>query len=295
MKHRYHKISHFLVFLAFLTVIVVLMLWKANRTLRQQTLDRQLIACVESNQADQVTHLLHEGADANARKPAFPPMSLGEVLLNLLQGRHTFPAGDSALMIAVGRVYAADVSSARPDNAPVVKALLEAHADPNVLSSYGETPLLEALVRDKGREVPLLLIRHGADPNRPNKDGRTALMSTNDTALLTAFLEGGGQIDGQDHEGDTVLIRQTAFRDDATAMALLLAHGATPEEKNYRGYTVLRQAAFAGRRKMVKFLIGYGADVNARDTAGETILRSLHSVAVDPKVIALLKASGAKE
>ena len=55
----------------------------------------------------------------------------------------------------------------------MVKTLLELGADPNIAGARNETPLHTAL--EKGYDVSVfkLLLKHGADPDRPGKSGRT--------------------------------------------------------------------------------------------------------------------------
>lgn len=51
----------------------------------------------------------------------------------------------------------------------MARLLLEHHANPNVLDSAGDTPLINAVSRGNS-EIALLLLEHEADPNLHGKD-----------------------------------------------------------------------------------------------------------------------------
>ncbi len=72
----------------------------------------------------------------------------------------------------------------------MVKALLAARADVNVVDKHGYTPLLYAATIDFGdAETVELLLRAGANPNVKTKDGKTALAQARDYPYLRAALE----------------------------------------------------------------------------------------------------------
>lgn len=77
----------------------------------------------------------------------------------------------------------------------LVKWLLEAGADPNVVDMAGDTVLIKAASSPVARVIRVLT-RHGADPNARGADGRTALhmaiWSSNSTpAVVDALLAAG--------------------------------------------------------------------------------------------------------
>jgi ankyrin repeat protein len=55
----------------------------------------------------------------------------------------------------------------------LLKEMLRLGADPNIASADGTTPLRLALDKEYSVDVFRLLLKHGADPDRPGKDGRT--------------------------------------------------------------------------------------------------------------------------
>jgi ankyrin repeat protein len=59
-------------------------------------------------------------------------------------------------------------------NLEIVKAVLEAGADPNAQQQAGFRPMHEAGA-NANRKLAELLLAHGADPSLPNDDGKTAI------------------------------------------------------------------------------------------------------------------------
>jgi hypothetical protein len=96
-------------------------------------LEAALLAAVKRGELDAIMQLLQSGASADATDPRY---------------------GYSALMLA-----------ARANSLDAVRALLDAHADPNRKANCG----------DAGIAVVQLLLQSGADPRARQKDGFTAL------------------------------------------------------------------------------------------------------------------------
>ena len=176
-----------------------------------------------------------------------------------------FPAGaERELVEAIGRsdtaavralVTRADVNAAgldgmtplvaalrqlrrTPAAAPVLRALLQAGADPNLGTAY-EKPLEMALQleRQAGREPVTLLLDAGADPNQANGSG------------FPLYFAGAGR--GASLE----------------TLALLLDRGADLAATRPRGETVVLQAALARNWPAVQLLLERGADPSLGRTA----------------------------
>jgi uncharacterized protein len=131
-------------------------------------------------------------------------------------------------------------------DAPRVRELLAAGADPNALQSTwaGLRPLHAAIcaiaLRDgqAGLDVVTALLEHGADV-----DGWTA--SKDQTPLLTAL-----------------------FEEQPAVAELLLAAGADPNVRSSEGESPLRVVVASGDRAMVSRLLGAGAARTIDDCGG---------------------------
>ena len=59
-------------------------------------------------------------------------------------------------------------------NEPLIKALIQSGADVNVFDSHGRTPIHNAIQYDDDAEIIELLVKHDADLNIRNIEGKTA-------------------------------------------------------------------------------------------------------------------------
>ncbi|NXF23322.1 CDN2B inhibitor, partial [Rhodinocichla rosea] len=93
-------------------------------------------------------------------------------------------------------------AAARGDHEEV-RRLLQAGVDPNGINRFGRTPLQVMMLGSP--RVPELLLRHGADPNRP--DPRTGCLPVHDAAragfleTLAALHRAGARLDLPDGRG----------------------------------------------------------------------------------------------
>ncbi|NXI41962.1 CDN2B inhibitor, partial [Galbula dea] len=84
-----------------------------------------------------------------------------------------------------------------------LKELLEGAADPNAVNSYGRTPIQVMMLGSP--RVAELLLRHGADPNRP--DPLTGCLPVHDAAragfleTLSVLHRAGARLDLPDGHG----------------------------------------------------------------------------------------------
>ena len=133
--------------------------------------------------------------------------------------------------------YAADGSPGADWSNPhgqreVVLLLVRNGADPNVLDSTGVAPLHRA-VRTRSSEAVLTLIENGADPRLMNKSGSTPLH----LAVQTTGRSGAGS--------------DAAREEQRRLIAMLLAHGARPTDADAKGKTVAAAASSAWIRDLL--------------------------------------------
>ena len=225
---------------------------KAYRESRKYELNRAVIAAVKRNNEHAVISLLSQGADANARD--LPPAGKGEAwrrLWDRLCGKPPEAVdAPTALFVALEPNLSVLYP---PENAPLIKALLDAGADVNRADRDGYTPLIRAAQTGK-RETARLLLEKGARP-----DARTVF-------------------------GVTPLFLAAAYGDLPT-VRILLAHGASVNLRTVQGKTALHKAAFDGSIEVVRLLLSNGSDVNAREDDGSTPLADavigLHAASVE--------------
>jgi hypothetical protein len=135
----------------------------------------------------------------------------------------------------------------------IVELLLNAGADPNECGQGEMLPLRGSVVTlrlapQRRLRTTELLLAAGADVNKKDSDGETALSS----AALFAF----------------TLPPETERR----LVEMLIGAGADVNAANERKFTPLMQWAMSGGAEAIRLLLDAGADVNARDRGGSTAL-----------------------
>ncbi len=159
------------------------------------------------------------------------------------------------------------------DKLECTKLLLEAGADPNSISTFGQAPLLRAAWDSVPKCVELLL-KSGADVNLKNKHGQTPLMKAswqNASECAELLLEAGAHVNQADNRGWTSL-GKSAWQNAPDCMKLLLHAGADVNQADNDGYTPLSSASFKNAPDCVKLLMEAGAEVNHTDNDGRTSL-----------------------
>jgi ankyrin repeat protein len=122
-----------------------------------------------------------------------------------------------------------------------VQRLIEAHADVNSISAYGQSALMSAALRGNNAVIEALL-RAGANPELRNDKDNTAL-------------------------------HLAAYNCNNGAVRMLLGAGANVNSRNHNGTTALMNASEQGCRKTVEILLrSRGIDVNARNDWYKTAL-----------------------
>jgi ankyrin repeat protein len=188
-------------------------------------------------------------------------------------------------------VLCAAVNPAESTHA-LARRIIEKGAQPNV-DCQGSSPITLA---GEDRELILLLLSHGADPNRPNRYGTTVLdlAPDDDHALIDAILARGGQV-GQSEE-ERMRLRQ--FRVDAPgevvrallhgqdyAAARLLARDGLGEDS---ACSAVLYSASLGAAGTLAELLRRGADPNSTTDLGSTALMVAASRGQDATLAVLL-------
>ncbi len=157
----------------------------------------------------------------------------------------------------------------------------KATLDLNLTDPHGNTPLKQAALSGLTRITTLLISHTDADANIANNTGTTALMSAvgsghlESVQLLVAERTRKGRdylnLDLQDQDGNTALIRAISERDQNIAYELIKA-GANPDLQNKEGNTALMISAQNGLTEVTSTLVQIGADLNIRNHNGATAL-----------------------
>ena len=158
-----------------------------------------------------------------------------------------------------------------------IKFLIEAGASPNVKDTDGNSPLHLAAIEGKS-DVIRLLGKAGADFNTQNKKGQTPifLLKKPSPEALQIFIDEGSDLDIQDDDDYSPLIKAITMGWSTDAITALLANGADPNLQLKSGDTALHLAA-KKHLVFVELLLKYKADpdiVNAKGLKPEEVTRA---------------------
>ncbi|KAF7595480.1 hypothetical protein BBP40_005816 [Aspergillus hancockii] len=195
---------------------------------------------------------------------------------------HRTPSNTSAAH--VGHLKNALASAVRARNHQLMEQLLDSGVSPDL----GENthPLNEAILHRDIEGMRLLLL-FGADPNAPDKDGKTPLYSTvegsfmDGASLLLKYRADSNLMAGAELEsplGLSVMSLKTGL------VHVLLAHGGDPNHETRMGSTILIEAIRKkAPQRLVDLLLDAGADANRKNREGKTAL--FEAVQVDQVTI----------
>ncbi len=160
-----------------------------------------------------------------------------------------------------------------------VRLLVRFGADVNAVDKFGGYVPLHLSAAHCSREIVedtcAALLAAGANVNARNKWGSTALWLAATAGrgdLVDFLLRHGAELEIRDHDGRTVLmfVTKLGFFDDMVVR--LLAHGAEVNAQDAEGRTALMYAAHSARRSVIDTLIDGGAEINLQDVRGRTAL-----------------------
>uniref|UniRef100_A0A4W4E0Z7 Poly [ADP-ribose] polymerase n=1 Tax=Electrophorus electricus TaxID=8005 RepID=A0A4W4E0Z7_ELEEL len=156
-------------------------------------------------------------------------------------------------------------------NISLVAELLVRHgASVNVADLWKFTPLHEAAAKGK-YEICKLLLKHGADPSKKNRDGNMALDMVKD-----------GDTDIQDLlRGDAALLDAAKKGCLARVQKLCSPDNINCRDTQGRNSTPLHLAAGYNNLDVAEYLLEHGADVNAQDKGGLIPLHNAASYGAD--------------
>lgn len=269
--------------LGLLLALAAVPAWLFYAQVRQDRLDRALIAAIKRNDTSAVLSLLNQGADANARDLPDLRLSPWQLILMRLRGqRVSVPDALPALLVQLEVRESADGEFIHlPENVTITRALLEHGANPDGRDTEsGWSPLRFAVGYNYADTVQLLLA-HRADVNIRDAEQDTPLHGVRDDMpganagiIQKILLEHGADVNARNNEGWTPLTALCIGEPhDISLATALLQHGADVDAVDADGDTPLRlAAAFSGDGKLLLLLLQSGADVNGKTAGGYTPL-----------------------
>lgn len=271
MKRRILLYGGLLVSLVVISISTGLML----REYHHQQASHTLIVAIKAKHISTALTALKAGADPNTREDALPSRSFSAFIKQLLDKcfhprPKTAPSADKplaalALHFKVSKTY----------DPSLVKALLEAGADPNVtILDSGASPLLWAAM-DGDTQVVRLLLQYHANPGVVDSNGVTTL------------------------QGASMVIGNVSIPDKVKCVSLLLNAGANINAQDNSGGTALMFACMEPgdeNIEIVRTLLQHHADPCLRYTSdtSETTALDFALERDDPQTIKLLRQAGAK-
>jgi ankyrin repeat protein len=156
-----------------------------------------------------------------------------------------------------------------------VERLIERGADVGAPDGKGVTPIGEAA--RGAMSIYQALLRAGADPNATidRRDEDTILwnaVSWDDGQLAQLLLANGADVNRKNKRGRTALHQAALLSKPVAAYVLASGTGVRLDETDAEGYTALHHAAKRGAREVVQILLAKGANKSLKTFAGKTAL-----------------------
>ena len=184
-----------------------------------------------------------------------------------------------------------------------VKTLVEKGADVNYQNESSQATALMMAANYEMFDIAEFLLEEGADVNRRDANGMTALMAAagRSQEMVELLLEHGADITITPTKGagafTNCIVAVMTERVPLSLAERLLEEGANVDEPRpsgrSQGYTPLMIVARNGDVKLAEFLVEHGADVNAKAEDGTTAL-SLAKKKEQEDIVKYLVKMGAK-
>ena len=172
---------------------------------------------------------------------------------------------DRAFALSIVPDYSHHPRWKQKERSQIQSMLLARLGDVNVMDDNKRTGLSYAVSCDNLELVSHLLER-GADVSTMDIRGRPPLSyltnEENCRAICDRLLSAGADLDHEDDDGDTIMLRHAALS-NTSALRVLLTAGADLHKTNRQGETCLQLAARYCVIDMMQLLIDEGADVEA--------------------------------
>ncbi|KEY64267.1 hypothetical protein S7711_09307 [Stachybotrys chartarum IBT 7711] len=164
-------------------------------------------------------------------------------------------------------------------NAIVLRALLDAGADPNATDGTGWSVLQRAVGPERNVEAAGLFLEHGSDPNYRNPSGQTALhcaaqaRGSGRREIIECLLRHGADPGIKDDRGKTSVEDAMNLDSDAFQFLLTTCNDVALMQRCWFNVALQKSTKNeAGFAAYVDFLLAEGVDIEARDSDGRTLL-----------------------
>jgi ankyrin repeat protein/Flp pilus assembly protein TadD len=265
--------------------IVRLLLNKGARVNQPGVRRTPLMLAIDRDHMETIKLLLAKGADVNAIVDRDTALAIAvkannaAVVRLLLAGGADATAND-LLYFAASAPWGLTDEDKNPypeRTSEILQLLLDKGA--NAKSPEGD----RALMNGNSLERVKFLLARGANPNAKGSDGLTPLMAAadrGDKQIVEALLSAGADVNAQDWQGNTALIRLLDASKDrrkrnvedylVLMTTLLRAKNVNVNLANKNGETALMRAVRLSNVEPVGLLLRAGANTNAADKIGET-------------------------